>query len=186
MAESPPGHLLLIGMMGSGKTTVGHELAGRLGRPYLDSDEQVVRRTGNTVAQIFAGQGEPAFRAEEKAALMEALATATPAIVSVAGGAVLDPDNRRALRGAGTVVWLRAGVETLAQRVGTGEGRPLLERDPRATLERLDEERRPLYQDLADVTVDVDDLTPAQVADRVLRATGLPSEANTRAKATPR
>ena len=154
--------------MGSGKTTVGQELARRLARPYLDSDAQVVRRTGRSVAEIFADQGEPAFRAEEKAALTEALSSPVPAVVSVAGGAVLDPANREALRRAGTVVWLRAMVGTLAERVGSGAGRPLLGDDPRASLERLDDERRPLYQELAGLVVDVDGLTPGEVADRIV------------------
>jgi shikimate kinase len=170
MAEPAPGHLLLIGMMGSGKTTAGRELASRLGRPYLDSDEQVVARAGRSVAEIFADQGESAFRAEEKAALAEALSFPRPAVVSVAGGAVLDPDNRAALRRSGTVVWLRARVDTLAQRVGNGAGRPLLADDPRAVLTRLDAERRLLYRELATVVVDVDELSPPQVVHRIVAA----------------
>jgi len=182
MTEPAPGHLLLVGMMGSGKTTTGRELAARLRRPYLDSDEQVVARSGRTVAEIFADQGEPAFRAEEKAALAEALSSPPPAVVSVAGGAVLDPDNRAALRRSGTVVWLRAGMNTLTQRVGSGAGRPLLGDDPRAALARLDAARRPLYKELADVVVDVDELSPTQVVDRIVAAIG----AGQAVEATPR
>jgi shikimate kinase len=88
----------------------------------------------------------------------------------VAGGAVLDADNRTRIRRAGLVVWLRAEVSTLAQRVGTGAGRPLLGDDPQAALSRLYLERAPLYRDLADLTVDVDQSTPEDVADRVLAA----------------
>ena len=145
-------------MMGSGKTTVGRALAARLGWEYVDSDEQVQAATGRTVPEIFASEGEAAFRAQEKRALAEALASDRPAVVGVAGGAVLDPDNRRRLRGSGLVVWLRARIDTLARRVGDGEGRPLLEHDPEGTLRRLGEERRPFYEELADVVVDVDDL----------------------------
>ena len=86
----------------------------------------------------------------------------------MAGGAVLDPDNRRALRESGTVVWLRARVDTLAERVGSGAGRPLLGHDPPAALARLDAERRPLYEELAGVVVDVDELSPNQVVERIV------------------
>jgi shikimate kinase len=159
-------------MMGSGKTTVGHLVAGRLGWPYFDSDAEVQEATGRTVPEIFATEGEAAFRAAEAAALARAL-EAEPAVVAVAGGAVLDPGNRRRIHDGGTVVWLRAEVATLAQRVGDGAGRPLLEPDPPAALAALDAVRRPVYTELADVVVDVDRLTPDEVAAAVLEATGL-------------
>ena len=157
-------------MMGVGKTTVGRALARRLGIPYLDSDEQVQRRTGRTVPELFAERGEAAFRAEEKRALAQAVTSDAPVVVAVAGGAVLDPDNRRRLRDAGTVVWLRADVATLAGRVGDGTGRPLLGDDPRAALTRLYDRRRPLYAELADLVVDVGHLTPAEAVDRIVAA----------------
>ena len=157
-------------MMGAGKSTVGRALAERLGYDYLDSDEQVEQRTGSGVAEIFRTRGEAAFRAEEKQALVEALASEVPVVVSVAGGAVLDPENRRRLREAGTVVWLRAQVGTLAERVGSGVGRPLFDDDPGAALARLYDQRRPLYQELADVVVDVDQLTPEQAVDEIAKA----------------
>ena len=161
-------HLLLVGMMGAGKTTVGRLLADRLGWRYVDSDAQVEAATGRGVAQIFAEEGEAAFRAEESRALEAAVDSEDPAVVSVAGGAVLDPGNRDLLRAAGTIVWLRARPETLARRVGTGRGRPLLDGDPAGNLVRLDAVRRPIYAELADFALDVDDLPAAAVAERVL------------------
>lgn len=157
-------------MMGAGKSTVGSALARRLGYPFVDSDEQVERRTGLTVPEIFAQRGEAAFRAEEKRALAEAATSDGPMVVSVAGGAVLDPDNRRRLREAGLVVWLRAATATLAQRVGDGHGRPLLGDDPAAVLAGLYQTRRPLYAEVADVVVDVDGLSPEQAVDEIVRA----------------
>jgi shikimate kinase len=159
--------VLLIGMMGAGKSTVGRVLSARLGWPYLDSDERVEARTGRTVAQIFESSGEAAFRAEEAAVLAEATSADGPAVVSVAGGAVLDAENRRRIEQAGLVVWLRAAVPTLAARVGAGVGRPLLAGDPAGELARLLVEREPLYRALADVTVDVDHLTAEEVVDRI-------------------
>jgi shikimate kinase len=168
-------HIFLVGMMGSGKTTVGGLLAARLGWRHLDSDEQVGRDTGQTVPEIFVARGEAAFRAAEARALAAAAVADTPTVVSVAGGAVLDPDNRHVLRRGGVIVWLRAQVETLAQRVGDGAGRPLLGDDPAAALGLLYAQRRPFYQELAHVVVDVDRLDPVTVAERVLAA--LPSGA---------
>lgn len=160
--------VLLIGMMGAGKTTTGHLLSRQLAWPYLDSDEEIERQTGQTVPQIWKARGEAAFRVEEARVLAEATSTSGPVVVAVAGGAVLDPDNRARIRGAGLVVWLRAEVGVLAQRVGNGVGRPLLEGGPAAALARLYAARAPIYQELADVTFDVDRLTPRDVVDRIV------------------
>jgi shikimate kinase len=162
-----PHRVLLIGMMGAGKSTVGRLLSDRLGWPYWDSDEQVEAHTGHTVPEIFAASGEAAFRAEEALALAEATTGDGPAVLSVAGGAVLDADNRHRIRQAGLVVWLRASVATLARRVGSGDGRPLLGDDPETNLGRLLLEREPLYEQLADVVVDVDDLDPEEAVARI-------------------
>ena len=161
---------VLVGMMGSGKTTVGRAAAERLGWRFLDSDRQVEERTGRTVEQIWREHGEPGFRHLETEALSEALASTArePAIVAAAGGVVLNPDNRILLKTNPPVVWLRARPETLAERVGTGSGRPLLAGDPAGALVRLSEERRPYYEDVADAVIDVDDLTPSEVVDRVV------------------
>ncbi len=168
--------LLLIGMMGSGKTTTGRALAARLGARYLDSDEQVEAATGRSVAEILDSDGEAAFRSEEACALQAALQLEPPVVIAVAGGAVLDPVNRQRIADAGTVVWLRAAPATLARRVGDGAGRPLLAGDPAGNLVRLDAERRPLYSELADVVVDVDDLGPAEVVDAIVRRVAVLSE----------
>jgi len=178
LAEPAPrtSRVALIGMMGAGKSLVGGLVAARLGWPRLDSDQQIEHRTGRSVAQIFAERGEAAFRAEEAQALAEAVTSEGPLVVSVAGGAVLSADNRRLLRQAGVVVWLRADVATLARRLQTGAGsdhRPLLAGDRLDRLDRLTllyAERQPYYQELADAVVDVDLLTPGEVADQVVAA----------------
>ena len=162
--------ILLVGMMGAGKTSVGRALGQRLGWPYLDSDEEVRRRTGRTVPQLFAEQGEAAFRAEESAALAEACSSTHPLVVSVAGGAVLDEANRRLIAASGLVVWLRASLATLTQRVGDGRTRPLLGHDPAAALARLYPERARLYESVADVVVDVDGVPVDRVVTRIAAA----------------
>jgi shikimate kinase len=166
--DPPASRCLLVGMMGAGKTTVGSLLAERLGWRYLDSDRQVEAATGSTVVELFAEQGEAAFRAAEAAALRDALSGDEPTVVSVAGGAVLDPANRALLAVSGFIVWLRARPSTLAARVGVGVGRPLLADDPATNLARLDAVRRPLYEELADAVVDVDDCSPAEVVDLIV------------------
>jgi shikimate kinase len=134
--QARPGHVVLVGMMGTGKTTVGRLLAEQLGRPFIDTDEAVEARTGRTVAELFEAVGERGFRAEESAVLAAVLADPTPAVVAAAGGSVLDPANRQVIREAGSVgglvVWLRADVAVLARRVASGTHRPLLGDDPAA------------------------------------------------------
>jgi shikimate kinase len=165
--------LILVGMMGAGKSTVGRLAAERLGWGYLDSDAQVMAETGRTVPELFAERGEDAFRAEETRVLVGALSGGQPVVVSAAGGVVLSEANRSLLAGSGTVVWLRANPATLAGRVGSGDGRPLLGEDPARAMRELDAVRRPLYASVAAAVVDVDDLAPAEVVDRVLAAAGL-------------
>jgi shikimate kinase len=162
--------ILLVGMMGAGKTTTGRLLADRLGWGYRDSDADVESATGLTVPELFARDGEPAFRSAEATVLDAACADSSPSVVSVAGGAVLSADNRRLVAGSGIVVWLRARPETLAARVGDGAGRPLLGDDPLTALTHLNSVRAPFYAEVADVILDVDGLPPATVADRIIDA----------------
>lgn len=155
-------------MMASGKTSAGREVAAALGRPFVDSDAQVEAATGRTVREIFETDGEPAYRALERQALVAALDLPQPAVVAAAGGVVLDPENRDALRRAATVVWLRAQPEVLASRVSTGDHRPLLADDPLGTLTRLSQDRRHLYEEVADHVVDVDGMSSDDVAARIV------------------
>jgi shikimate kinase len=161
-------HLVLVGMMGSGKTTVGSRLARRLERSFVDSDDQVERRTGRTVRQIFEQEGEPAFRAHESEALAEALAAEEPAVIAAAGGTVLDPANRRRMREAGTVVWLRAAPSVLTDRAQRGDHRPLLADDPEGVISRLVAEREDLYEEVAHHVVDVGSRSADEVVEDVL------------------
>jgi shikimate kinase len=155
--------VVLVGMMGSGKSTVGRILAGLLDRPLLDSDLQVQARTGRTVREIFETDGEATFRRLESEALADAVA-GPPAVIAAAGGSVLDPANRVLLAGAGTVVWLRADPDVLVPRATRGSHRPLLATDASGTLRRLDAERAALYAEVADHVVDVSRATPAEIA----------------------
>ncbi|HEU4840487.1 MAG TPA: bifunctional shikimate kinase/3-dehydroquinate synthase, partial [Ilumatobacteraceae bacterium] len=162
-------HVVLVGMMGAGKTTVGHRLAARLRRRMVDSDELIEARTGRTVREIFEHDGEPAFRVLETAALVEALGDPEPLVVAAAGGVLMRPENREALRRSGSlVVWLRADPAVLAARATRGAHRPLLDGDPDAAMRRLLPEREPLYREAADVVIDTDALDADEIADRIV------------------
>lgn len=163
-------HLVLVGLMGSGKTTVARLAADRLGRRVIDSDVVIERSTGRTVRQIFADDGEEAFRTLETAALLDALASPEPAVIAAAGGVVLREENRAALKAANArVVWLCATPEVLLQRVMSGAHRPLLDDDPAGTLQRMHATREALYREVADAIVLVDNRSPADVVEAVLR-----------------
>lgn len=161
-------HLVLVGMMGSGKTSVGRRAAERLGRPFLDSDAHVEARTGRSVREIFESDGEAAFRRLEAEALDAALDAPDPAVIAAAGGVVLDADNRARLRGSATVVWLRADPEVLAARVGSSDHRPLLGDDPERVLQQMDRDRRHLYQEVADHVIDVGTRSVEEALETVL------------------
>ena len=166
--------------MGAGKTSVGRRLALRLGRPFLDTDRVVEERTGRSVPDIFADDGEAAFRALEAEAVRSVLGSEAPAVIAFGGGAVLDPATRRLAREAALVVWLQAPVRELARRVAasarrTGPGgRPLLGsgQRPEVVLEGLACERDPAYRAAAHLIVDTTGMSAGQVATAVLAATG--------------
>jgi shikimate kinase len=163
-------HLVLIGMMGVGKSTVGRIVAAELDRPLFDSDEMIEERTGRTVREIWETDGEPAFRTLETDTLLEALSEPEPSVIAAAGGVVLTERNREALQTSDAhVVWLIADVDVLVDRVRNGGHRPLLDDDPEATLRRLYAVRAPLYKEVADAIVSVDHRSPTEVAKAVLR-----------------
>lgn len=173
MSPCTDSHIVLVGMMGAGKSSVGRALARRLDRELLDSDEMIEKREGRTVREIWIDDGEPAFRELEAEVLADAIAAPTPSIVAAAGGVVLSEANRAVLKSDGAhVVWLLADVELLLDRVRNGMHRPLLDEDPEGTLRAMYEERADLYQDVADAIVSVDHRSINDVAGAVLRCAG--------------
>ena len=166
--------IVLVGLMGTGKSTVARTLAGRLTRAVVDTDREIEALEGRSVREIFAESGEDAFRDIESRALEVALAGEAK-VVAAAGGVVVRASNRdllvRARReGRVAVVWLRARTASLMTRTARGGHRPLLDQDPEATLTRLAGEREALYREVADVVVDTDDKTIDQVVDAVIEA----------------
>lgn len=147
------GNVILIGMMGSGKTTVGRLLAKQLGKTFIDSDEEIQRRTGVTIPHIFDVEGEAGFRQRESAVL-EDLSVRGDLVLATGGGAILSAHNRAILKAGGTVVYLKSSVHDLWQRTRHDTNRPLLQTaDPRAKLQELFEQRDPLYAEIADIVM---------------------------------
>ncbi|HSB86169.1 MAG TPA: shikimate kinase [Ilumatobacteraceae bacterium] len=163
-------HVVLVGLMGSGKTTVARIVADRLNRKVIDSDAVIEAATGRTVREIFAEDGEAAFRTLETSALLDALASPVPAVIAAAGGVVLREENREALkRSNAKVVWLCASPALLAERVTSGGHRPLLDDDPAGTLQRMHDDRETMYREVADAIVLVDHRSIGEVVEAVLR-----------------
>lgn len=165
-------NVYLIGYRGTGKSSLARILAERLDWPWADADDLVEQRAGMSIAEIFARRGEPGFRELESQVVGE-LARRDSTVVALGGGAVLREINRQALRD-GKVVWLEASVETIERRVSgdpaTAARRPnLTAGGGREEIERLLEQRRPLYEQAADYRVATDERTSAEVADEVLR-----------------
>jgi shikimate kinase len=149
-----PGNIFLVGLMGAGKTSVGRQLARRLGKTFYDSDQEIERRTGVRIPVIFDIEGEAGFRAREAAVLGELVAL-EDIVLATGGGVVLAPGNRRRLQDHGTVVYLRGAAEELWQRTRHDRNRPLLQTaDPLARLRELHAERDPLYREVADIVID--------------------------------
>lgn len=163
-------HLVLVGLTGSGKTTVGRLAADRLGRPFLDTDAVIESRTGRTVREIFAEDGEAAFRDVESAVLRECLDSGEPSVIAAAGGAVVREENRALLRAASArVVWLCGGPSVVSDRVRSGGHRPLLDNDPDTVLRQMWEIREPLYREVADAIVTIEGRSLHDVVEAVLR-----------------
>ncbi|GAA1809348.1 shikimate kinase [Nocardioides hankookensis] len=160
--------IVLIGPMGSGKTTVGGLVAERLGAALRDTDHDVEATAGREIAEIFVDEGEAAFRAMERAAVAEALAT-HDGVLALGGGAVLDPGTRDLLAGH-DVVFLRVGLSDAVKRVGLGTSRPLLLGNVRGRIKALLDERTPVYESVATLVVETDGREAAEVADEVVSA----------------
>jgi shikimate kinase len=160
--------VLLVGMMGAGKTTVGRAVAAATGWPYLDNDVLVERAAGRPAPDVLADADEPTLRRVEAAALDAALAAAPPVVASVAAGVVLDPAARRRMTEHAFVVYLRASLTTLTAHVGRGDGRAWLGDDPEAALAHLAEGRERLYLEVADLVLDVEGASPGELAGRIV------------------
>lgn len=164
-------NVYLIGYRGSGKTTVARELAKVLGWKCVDADDEIERRAGCTIQQMFAEQGEPAFRDLETAVLAD-FAQQAGHVFSLGGGAILRAGNRELMRASGRAVWLRADAKTLAERLAldptTGARRPnLTATGGLAEIEQLLAIRTPLYQLAADYIVEASEGTPREIAQRI-------------------
>jgi len=162
--------IVLIGPMGSGKTTVGGLVAARLGTAVRDTDHDVEATAGREISEIFVDDGEAAFRALERAAVAEALAT-HDGVLALGGGAVLDPDTRGLLAGH-DVVFLRVGLSDAVKRVGLGTSRPLLLGNVRGRIKALLDERTPIYESVATLVVETDGREPDEIAAEIVAALG--------------
>lgn len=176
--------IVLVGMPGTGKSTVGRELARRLGWDFIDADAELEQRCGASVATIFEMEGEAGFRQRE-AALLNELTQRSGIVLATGGGAVLREDNRVRLRDRGLVLYLRATVDEILRRTRNDRSRPLLQvPDPRARLEQLLAERAPLYEQVAHLSFNSGAGNPRRLVERILHdaavraALGLPPEAS--------
>ncbi|NQV82012.1 MAG: shikimate kinase [Alphaproteobacteria bacterium] len=166
----PPAQpLVLVGLMGVGKTTVGRRLARRLSLPFVDADTEIEKAAGCSIADIFEFHGEESFREGERRVIKRILEGA-PKVISTGGGAFIDPDTRTRIRARALSIWLRADLDTVLKRVKRNNNRPLLMgKDPKATLRRLMDERDPIYAE-ADLTIDSSDAAIEKVVDTIVAA----------------
>jgi 3-dehydroquinate synthase len=152
--STPQANIFLVGLMGSGKTTMGRALAKRLNLRFVDADHELESRTGASITLIFEIEGEASFRQRE-ADVISDLTQQQGIVLATGGGAILNQESRRSLRERGTVVYLRASVGSLVQRTSHDRQRPLLQTaDPRARIEELMRQRAPLYEEVAHITVE--------------------------------
>lgn len=162
--------IFLIGLSGSGKSTVGRLLANRLQLPFVDTDTLIERQSGRSIPEIFTRDGERAFRDRERAVIGQVASQS--AVISTGGGAPMDPQNRQMLRTTRAVFWLDAATETLAKRLeGAASGRPLLDADPRRALETLREQRHATYA-ACGTRIDTTDLSATEVSERIVQLLG--------------
>ena len=160
--------------MGAGKSTVARRLAKRLQLQFFDTDQEIERRTGATVALIFEIEGEKGFRKRE-AEIIDELTKRSNIVLATGGGAVLDPDNRKILADRGVVIYLRTGLDQLVRRTARDSKRPLLKTDnPAAKLAELLGIRGPLYENLADLIIDTDQRTIQSIVDEITEHKVLP------------
>jgi shikimate kinase len=161
--------LVLVGMMGAGKTSVGRRLAGALGVPFRDADVEIEAAAGCTINEIFERFGEPAFRNGERKVIARLLSN-PPHVLAAGGGAFIDEETRQRIKDNAISIWLRAPVELLMQRVLRKDTRPLLRNaDSRTTLERLLQEREPIYAQ-ADIVIQSDEGPHDVVVRRIVAA----------------
>lgn len=157
-----------MGVSGSGKSTIGAALAGRLGVTLRDTDADIERAAGKPIGEIFIDDGEDRFRELERAAVAAALAE-HEGVVALGGGAVLAPQTRELLAGH-TVVYLKVGLAEAIKRVGLNAARPLLVLNPRSQMRKLLEERLPIYESLGTVSVDTDGRDAADIVEEIVKA----------------
>lgn len=162
-------NIYLVGLMGAGKTTVGRQLAKRLGRPFYDSDHEIVERTGVPIPMIFEIEGEEGFRRREAQAIAE-LTAESDIVLATGGGVVLNPENRARLHDTGWVVYLNVPPALLFERTRHDRNRPLLRvPDPLRKLEELHRQRDPLYREVAHTTVEGSHLVASGIVQHLLR-----------------
>jgi shikimate kinase len=161
--------IVLVGLMGAGKTKIGRRLAARLNLPFFDSDEEIEAAAGETIEEIFANRGEAVFRDGERRVIARLLGGAVH-VLATGGGAFMDPGTRRTITARGVSVWLRADLDVLFARVSRRTNRPLLKTpDPRAVLAELIERRYPIYAE-ADIAIDSGEGPSDATANRVIAA----------------
>jgi shikimate kinase len=166
---APQRTIVLVGLMGAGKTKIGRRLAARLSLPFFDSDTEIEKAAGEPIEEIFRNRGEAVFRDGERRVIARLLSQPVH-VLATGGGAFMDPATRAVIARRGVSVWLRADLDVLLARVSRRNNRPLLqERDPRAVLAELIERRHPVYAE-ADLTIDSGDNAPELTVTRTIAA----------------